>query len=160
MRLTLAAVGRLKGGPERDLVARYVERIATTGKGVGLSELTLRETDESRARRAQDRKSEEAGALRALTPANARTIALDERGGSMTSHRFASQIAAWRDSGVRDLCFLIGGADGLDPGVRDEAALALSFGALTLPHQLVRVLLAEQVYRAISILSGHPYHRQ
>ena len=160
MRLTLAAVGRLKAGPERDLVARYVERIAGTGKALGLPELALRETDESRARRPEDRKAEEARALRTLIPAGARLVALDERGKSIASERFAQEIAHWRDCGVRDLCFVIGGADGLDPALRDEAALCLSFGALTLPHQIVRALVAEQVYRAISILAGHPYHRQ
>lgn len=159
MRLTLAAVGRLKAGPERELVARYAERIAATGKALGLSDLALRETDESRARRPEDRKSEEAKALRALIPTGARLVALDERGKSMSSERFAQEIGALRDGGARDLCFVIGGADGLDPAFRAEAALVLSFGALTLPHQIVRALVAEQVYRAISILSGHPYHR-
>jgi 23S rRNA (pseudouridine1915-N3)-methyltransferase len=159
MRLTLAAVGRLKAGPERDLVARYAERIAATGKGVGLSDLALRETDESRARRPEDRKAEEARVLRGLVPDGAKIVALDERGKSMTSEVFAAQVAAWRDAGARDLCFVIGGADGLDPALRAEAALTLSFGALTLPHQIVRALVAEQMYRAISILAGHPYHR-
>lgn len=159
MRLTLAAVGRLKAGPERDLVARYAERIAATGKGVGLSDLALRETDESRARRPEDRKVEEARALHGLVPEGAKIIALDERGKSMGSEAFATQVGAWRDAGVRDLCLVIGGADGLDPALRAEAALTLSFGALTLPHQIVRALVAEQIYRAISILAGHPYHR-
>ena len=159
MRLTLAAVGRLKAGPERDLVARYAERIAATGKAVGLSGLTLKETDESRARRPEDRKAEEARALRALIPEGARIVALDERGRSLTSEKFAAEIGALRDAGQRDLCFVIGGADGLDESVRSEAALVFSFGAATLPHQIVRALVAEQIYRAISILSGHPYHR-
>ena len=159
MRMTLAAVGRLKAGPERELVARYVERIAATARGVGLSELVLRDCDESRARRPEDRKIDEARALRAQIPAGARIVILDERGKSMGSDAFAYQIGAWRDAGLRDLCFVIGGADGLDADLRSEAALTLSFGALTLPHQIVRALVAEQVYRAISILSGHPYHR-
>lgn len=159
MRLTLAAVGRLKAGPERELVTRYAERIAGAGKAVGLSDLSFRETDESKARRPEDRKAEEARALKALVPEGARTIALDERGKSIGSEAFAAQIAAWRDGGTRDLCFFIGGADGLDPSLRAEAAIVLSFGALTLPHQLVRALVAEQIYRAVSILAGHPYHR-
>ena len=159
MRLTLAAVGRLKAGPERELVARYAERIAATGKTVGLSGLTLKEIDESRARRPEDRKTEEARALRALIPQGARIVALDERGRSLTSEKFAAEIGALRDAGQRDICFVIGGADGLDESLRNEAALILSFGAATLPHQIVRALVAEQVYRAISILSGHPYHR-
>lgn len=159
MRLTLAAVGRLKAGPERELVARYAERIAATGKAVGLSDLALREVDESKARRPDDRKAEEARALRTLIPQGARTIALDERGRSLTSEQFAQQIADLRDGGTRDLCFVIGGADGLDPNLCADAALAFSFGAATLPHQIVRALVAEQIYRAISILSGHPYHR-
>ncbi len=159
MRLTLAAVGRLKAGPERELVARYAERIAGTGKAVGLTGLTLKETDESRARRPEDRKAEEARALRALIPDGARIVALDERGKALTSEKFAAEIGAWRDAGQRDLCFVIGGADGLDESFRGEAALVFSFGAATLPHQIVRALVAEQVYRAISILAGHPYHR-
>ncbi len=159
MRLTLAAVGRLKAGPERELVARYSERIAATGKAVGLTGLTLKETDESRARRPEDRRSEEARALRALIPEGARIVALDERGKSLTSEKFAAEIGGLRDAGLRDLCFVIGGADGLDESLRDEAALVISFGAATLPHQLVRALVAEQIYRAISILAGHPYHR-
>jgi len=159
MRLTLAAVGRLKAGPERELVARYAERIAATAKAVGLSGLTLKETDESRARRPEDRKAEEARALRALIPEGARIVALDERGRSLTSEKFAAEIGTLRDAGQRDLCFLIGGADGLDDGLREGAALVFSFGAATLPHQIVRALVAEQVYRAISILAGHPYHR-
>ncbi|MDE2362991.1 MAG: 23S rRNA (pseudouridine(1915)-N(3))-methyltransferase RlmH [Hyphomicrobiales bacterium] len=159
MRLTLAAVGRLKAGPERELVARYVERIAAVGKAEGFSPLALRETEESRARRPEDRKVEEGRALAALFPADAILVALDERGKSMSSADFAARLGGWRDAGVRDLCFVIGGADGLDPAVRAQAALTLSFGALTLPHQIVRALVAEQIYRAISILAGHPYHR-
>lgn len=159
MRLTLAAVGRLKAGPERELVARYAERIAATARTVGLSGLTLKETDESRARRPEDRKAEEARALRALIPEGARIVALDERGRSLTSEKFAAEIGALRDAGQRDLCFVIGGADGIDASLREGAALVFSFGAATLPHQIVRALVAEQVYRAISILAGHPYHR-
>lgn len=159
MRLTLAAVGRLKAGPERELVARYAERIAATGKAVGLSGLALKETDESRARRPEDRKSEEARALRALIPEGAKIVALDERGRSLSSEKFAAEVGALRDAGQRDLCFLIGGADGLDESLRNEAALVFSFGQATLPHQIVRALVAEQIYRAISILAGHPYHR-
>ncbi len=159
MRLTLAAVGRLKAGPERELVARYAERIAATGKAVGLNGLTLKETDESRARRPEDRKAEEARALRTLIPDGARLVALDERGKSLSSEKFAAEIGVLRDGGQRDLCFVIGGADGLDESFRNEAAIVFSFGAATLPHQIVRALVAEQVYRAISILAGHPYHR-
>ncbi|MFO1118107.1 MAG: 23S rRNA (pseudouridine(1915)-N(3))-methyltransferase RlmH [Beijerinckiaceae bacterium] len=159
MRLTLAAVGRLKAGPERELVERYAERIAGAGKGVSLSDLAVRETEESKARRPEDRKAEEARALRALIPDGARTVTLDERGKSISSEAFAAQIGAWRDGGLRNLCFVIGGADGLDPSLRAEASLVLSFGALTLPHQIVRALVVEQLYRAVSILAGHPYHR-
>ncbi len=159
MRLTLAAVGRMKAGPERELFARYAERIAATGKTVGLSELALREIDESRARRPEDRKAEEARALGGAIPQGARIVALDERGKALTSEQFAAEIGGWRDAGQRDLCFVIGGADGLDSTLRAQAALTFSFGAATLPHQIVRALVAEQLYRAISILAGHPYHR-
>ncbi|MDE2578044.1 MAG: 23S rRNA (pseudouridine(1915)-N(3))-methyltransferase RlmH [Hyphomicrobiales bacterium] len=159
MRLTIGAVGRLKVGPERDLCQRYAERAAAAGKALSLSGPVLREAEESRARRPEDRKSEEAGFLRAFVPSGAALVALDERGKTLTSADFAALIARWRDSGRKDACFLIGGADGLDSHLRDQAEMTLSFGAMTLPHQLVRVLALEQIYRAVSILSGHPYHR-
>lgn len=158
MRLGLIAVGRLKAGPERELCARYAARIAETGKPLGFTGPEIAELAESRAPRGHDRKREEAQAIRGrLAPGL--VIALDERGASLTSEAFAARLAAARDGGQRAATLLIGGPDGLDEDVRSEAGLALSFGAMTLPHQLVRVLALEQLYRALTILAGHPYHR-
>ena len=116
------------------------------------------EIPESRARRDADRRAEEGAAI-LQRAGSSLLVALDERGCSLTSETFAQQLAAWRDGGAASLNFAIGGADGLDPSVRDRAALVVSFGALTLPHQLVRVLVLEQLYRGLTILAGHPYHR-
>ena len=158
MRLSMIAVGRLKAGPERDLMARYVERIRAGGRPLGLGPLAIVEIDESRARRPEERKSDEAARLLAAA-GDVVLVALDEAGESMASLSFAKRIAAWRDGASPGLAFLIGGADGHGPDVLKRAAMTLSFGAMTLPHQLVRILLAEQLYRATTILAGHPYHR-
>ena len=159
MRLILTAVGRLKAGPERDLCARYMERAAAIARSVGLAGIESREFDEGRARRSEDRKAEEASALRAAIPPGARLVLLDERGKALTSAAFAAEIGKSRDAGLPALVLAIGGADGHDPGLLAEAPLTLSFGAMTWPHQLVRIMAAEQIYRALTILSGHPYHR-
>jgi 23S rRNA (pseudouridine1915-N3)-methyltransferase len=159
MRLVIAAVGRLKAGPERELVQRYVERAGQVGRGLGLDPPEIVELDESRARRPDDRKRDEAAALRAALDPKLALCALDERAKSLSSEAFAADLARRRDDGSAGLAFVIGGADGLSPDFVATCALKLSFGALTLPHQLVRVLLAEQLYRAGTILAGHPYHR-
>lgn len=157
MRLALIAVGRLKAGPERDLVERYRERADALARGLGFSSLELVEIAESRARREADRRAEEGTAL--LSKAGGASIAFDERGASLTSAALAARVTAWRDGGRDGLAWVIGGPDGLDETVRERADLLLSFGALTLPHQLVRILVAEQIYRTLTILAGHPYHR-
>ncbi|MCI4679951.1 23S rRNA (pseudouridine(1915)-N(3))-methyltransferase RlmH [Rhodoblastus acidophilus] len=159
MKLLLIGVGRLKAGPERELVARYVERCVASGRKIGFGGFDLREIDESRARRPEDRKAEEAAALSALLPQGARKICLDERGRNMTSEDFAQRLGEWRDGGSPVCALAIGGPDGLDPAFRDRADLTLAFGAMTWPHQIVRALAAEQLFRALTILSGHPYHR-
>jgi 23S rRNA (pseudouridine1915-N3)-methyltransferase len=158
MRLALIAVGRLKDGPERELCLRYAGRVADTGRALGLQGPDIAELAESRARRAEDRKAEEAGAF-AGKIGSGLTVALDERAPPLGSEAFAARLARERDAGTQAVQFLIGGADGLDPALRARAGWALSFGAMTLPHQLVRVLVLEQIYRALTILSGHPYHR-
>jgi 23S rRNA (pseudouridine1915-N3)-methyltransferase len=158
MRLALITVGRLKDGPERELCERYRERAATLGRGLGLAGPEIVEIPESRGRRADERKRDEAAAIMAkLTPGL--VIALDERGRSQGSDAFAARIAAARDSGTASLNLVIGGADGLADEIRNAAALTLCFGSLTIPHQLVRVLVLEQLYRTMTILTGHPYHR-
>ena len=159
MRLLIAAVGRLKAGPERELLARYLERANAAGKPLSLTPLEVTEISESPAQAATKRKADEAKALASAIPQKAKLIALDERGKSTGSEDFARKLARFRDDGAAAAVFLIGGADGLDETLRKQADLTLSFGAATFPHQIVRILLAEQIYRAITILSGHPYHR-
>jgi 23S rRNA (pseudouridine1915-N3)-methyltransferase len=159
VKVTVVAVGRLKAGAERELLDRYRDRAARAGRQLGLT-FDAREIPESSARSADGRKAEEAAAMLAAVPGSgAVLVALDERGKPLDSRGFAVRIAAWRDAGTKDLAVLIGGADGLGPAVLDRADLRLAFGTMTWPHQLVRILLAEQLYRAVTILSGHPYHR-
>ena len=159
MRLVVAAVGRLKRGPERDLAERYGERAAKAGRAIGIRGITIGEIDESRARRTGDRIAEEAAALKRMIPARAAVIALDERGETLTSDALAQRIGRWRDQGRPDLVILIGGPDGLALELLAKPDLRLAFGHMTWPHQLVRIMVFEQLYRAIAILSGHPYHR-
>lgn len=150
MEIVIAAVGRLKGGPELDLIRTYTERLAWS---VTVKEIDVRTGNGDARRRAEAEK------LRAAIPVGAKTVALDERGKDYGSEDFAALIGRWRDDGTRSIGFLIGGADGLDPGLRNDADVRLNFGSLTWPHMLVRAMLAEQLYRAYTILSGHPYHR-
>ena len=159
MKLLLVSVGRLKAGPERELVARYAGRCVASGRNIGFSGFEMREIDESRARRPDDRKAEEAAAILGLLPAQTKIICLDERGRALSSADFAQKLRDWRDSGSGGCALVIGGPDGLDPCWREKADLTLAFGAMTWPHQIVRALAAEQIFRAITILSGHPYHR-
>lgn len=158
MRITIAAVGRMKAGPEREMVARYLDRATGGGKPLALTGFDVIELSESRASSSASRKADEAKALRAALP-DGIVVALDERGKSIGSEAFAKQILRWRDDGWPAASFVIGGADGLDPAFVQSAALVLSFSPLTWPHQLVRIMLAEQLYRATTILAGHPYHR-
>lgn len=158
MRLSIIAVGRLKDGPERDLCTRYHERATGLSRNLGFSGPDLLEIAESRCRRSEERRSEEARLIGERLPAGL-VIALDERGKSFGSEAFAGRLAAARDAGTPAATLLIGGADGLAEELRARAGLVLSFGALTIPHQIVRALALEQLYRAMTILSGHPYHR-
>jgi 23S rRNA (pseudouridine1915-N3)-methyltransferase len=158
VRLSILAVGRLKSGPERDLVDRYVKRIEGIGRTLGLAGLDVIELPESRARREDDRRAEEATAI--LDRAGPSVlIAFDERGKTASSEALADRVRAWRDEGRAGLTCVIGGPDGLDPRVRQRADWVISFGTLTMPHQIVRALVAEQLYRVLTILAGHPYHR-
>ena len=159
MRIGLFAVGRLKAGPEKDLAARYLERLAKAGPAIGLEFSRVIEVAESRAANAATRKREEAGMLEKALPEGAVLILLDERGKALDSEAFATMIGQYRDNGKRDLMVAVGGADGLDPALYDRADATLCLGKMTWPHQLVRILIAEQLYRAVTILSGHPYHR-
>jgi 23S rRNA (pseudouridine1915-N3)-methyltransferase len=159
VRIGIFAVGKLKQGPERELCARYVERAKLSGKPLGLTGFDISEQSESRASSPDARKTEEGRAFRSSLPEGV-IVVLDEHGKPLNSEKFARQIERWRDEGKPSVSFVIGGADGLDPGFTGNADLMLSFSPLTWPHQLVRIMLAEQLYRATTILSGHPYHRE
>lgn len=159
MRVAIFAVGRLKSGPEKDLASRYLDRFAKSGPAISLEFSRVIEVAESRASNAETRKREEAALLEKHLTDGAALILLDERGKALDSPAFADAIGNLRDGGKRDLVIAIGGADGLDPALYEKASAVLCLGKLTWPHQLVRILIAEQLYRAVTILSGHPYHR-
>lgn len=156
MKLTLCVVGRLRAGPEKELIDDYLTRFDRTGRALGLGPVRVVEVE--------DRKgggmAAEAALLRKAIPSGAAIIVLDERGKVMPSPKFAGRLADFRDAGRSEVALVIGGADGIDPSLRTQADLALSFGAMVWPHMLVRVMLAEQLYRAVSILAGSPYHRE
>jgi 23S rRNA (pseudouridine1915-N3)-methyltransferase len=158
MQITIAAVGRMKAGAERELLDRFLGRAGAAARTLGLT-FTLREFAESRAATPALRKEQEAAAILAALP-GVLLVALDEGGRAMTSRAFAEHLAKRRDAGEAGIAFLIGGADGLGPAVLEKARMRLAFGAMTWPHQLARVMLAEQLYRAVTILAGHPYHRE
>ena len=159
MRIMVIAVGRLKQGPERELADRYAARFDDAGRKLGFRGLEVREIPESRARDAATRIAEEAAAIAALMPDKSVLVTLDEHGDSIDSSTFARHLGRWRDESVANTIYVIGGADGLSPELQRKAKLRLAFGKATWPHQLVRVLLLEQIYRAATILAGHPYHR-
>ncbi len=159
MKIAVFAVGRMKAGPEKELAERYFDRFVKTGPALGLEFSGVEETAESRGQSVSERRLEESQKLREKLGAGTALILLDERGKSIGSEDFARKIAAWRDGGQRAVVIAIGGPDGHDSLLRDQASLVLSFGAATWPHQLVRIMLAEQLYRTATILSGHPYHR-
>ena len=159
MKISVFAVGRMKAGPEKELAGRYFERFSKSGPAVGLEFAGCVEIPESRAGSAAARKREEAGRLREQLVAGASLILLDERGKSLSSEDFARHVASLRDGGRRAAVIAIGGPDGHEPLLRGEADLVMSFGAQTWPHQMARIMLAEQLYRAATILAGHPYHR-
>ena len=159
MRIVIAAIGRLKRGPEQELGERYRERAVKSGRRIGLRSLEIIEIAESRAREAQRRMLEESIALANIIRKGAATVLLDPRGEALDSNSFVKRLRGWNDGG-RDVAFVIGGPDGLAPTLSDQADLHLAFGALTWPHQLVRIMLLEQIYRSITIMSGHPYHRE
>src|SRR4051794_14935884 len=159
MKIVVISIGRLKQGPERELAERYRERFDDIGRRLGFRGLEVHEIPESRARDATTRMAEETTAISVLIPDKSVLVALDERGDSLDSAGFARQLGRWRDEAVANTIFMIGGADGLSPDLRRKAKLRLAFGAATWPHQIVRVMLLEQLYRAATILAGHPYHR-
>jgi len=159
MRLSIAAIGRLKQGPERELAEAYRKRAQTTGRPLGWREVEIIEIRESRAQDAERRRVEEAIALADIIPADAIVVALDQNGESLDSAALAGLLCQWRADGRSAVYFVIGGADGLATTLFDRARIWLAFGKATWPHQLVRIMLLEQIYRAGTILGGHPYHR-
>jgi 23S rRNA (pseudouridine1915-N3)-methyltransferase len=159
MRVVVAAVGRLKQGPERELAERYRKRAAEAGRSAGLSAVDVIEIKESRAADAARRMVEESIAIANVIPERAATALLDARGETISSTAFAGRLQEWRQQNKPAVVFIIGAADGLAPSLREKASIAIAFGTATWPHQLVRVMLLEQLYRAVTILSGHPYHR-
>jgi 23S rRNA (pseudouridine1915-N3)-methyltransferase len=158
MHVVVAAVGRLKQGPERELAERYRKRAVQAGRSVGLREIEIVEVKESRAQETEKRVTEESIAIASLIPEGAVVAILDERAENLNSTEFAGLLQRWQQEG-RTPVFVIGGPDGLAPALRAKADVKLAFGSTTWPHQLVRIMLLEQLYRAVTILSGHPYHR-
>lgn len=159
MRVIVIAVGRLKQGPERELAERYRERFDDIGRKLGFRGIDIHELAESRARDTATRIAEEAAGIAGAIPERSVLVTLDERGQNVDSAAFAGHLGRWRDESVANTVFVIGGADGLSPELQRKAKLRVAFGAATWPHQIVRVLLLEQLYRAATILAGHPYHR-
>ena len=159
MRVVIAAVGKLKEGPERELAERYRKRAAATGRTAGLQAFDVVEIRESRATEPARRMLEESIAIANLVPSGAVVVVLDERGESTGSTALAGRLRGWRDEGRPAAVFAIGGHDGLAPSLRERGGPIFSFGPATWPHQLVRIMLLEQLYRATTILTGHPYHR-
>jgi len=160
MRVLVLAIGRMKQGAEADLAARYLKRALQAGRSTGLRDIEIIEIRESRAADAERRKLEEAIAIANVVPDAAVMVLLDERGETLSSAAFADRLGQWRDQGEDVVAFIIGGADGLGESLRAKAKTVLSFGAATWPHQMVRIMLLEQIYRATTIWSGHPYHRE
>lgn len=158
MRLVIAAVGRARSAPEARIADQYLDRLNGMARPLGLGPATLAEVEDRKAPGPQ-RREREAALLREAVPEGARIMALDERGKPFSSRELARQLADWRDCGVPAAAFVIGGPDGLSEELRSEADLTLSFGPATWPHLMVRAMLCEQLYRAATILAGHPYHR-
>ena len=155
MRVHLVVVGRLRAGPELDLIKDYLTRFDRTGRALGLGPAQVIEVEDKKG----GGMAAAAALLEKAIPSGALICCLDERGKVMSSPDFADQLAGWRDNGRQDVAFVIGGADGIDPALRERADALLSFGKMVWPHMLVRVMLSEQLYRAASILAGAPYHR-
>ena len=155
MRVHLCAVGRLRAGPERDLVDDYTTRFDRTGRALSLGPFVEHEVEDKKNAGMEA----EGELLSRAIPSGALIVCLDERGKLLSSPEFADHLARWRDGGRQDVAFVIGGADGIAPALRERADFLLSFGRMVWPHMLVRVMLAEQLYRAWSLLAAHPYHR-
>lgn len=159
MKIAIAAIGHLKSGPEKDLAAEYEQRILGLGRKAGFTGLAIHDWAESRARDVKLRQQEEAKHLWSVVPEGAPVLVLDERGEALSSEAFAKMLAAEAGRGARQLTLMIGGPDGHISETRSKALKTISFGPMTWPHRMVRVMLLEQIYRAVTILVNHPYHR-
>jgi 23S rRNA (pseudouridine1915-N3)-methyltransferase len=159
VKLAIVCIGKLKSDAEAVLVRRYGERLDALARQTSIGPLSFAELPESRAASAAERRRQEAELLLARCPPGFLLVPLDERGGQMSSEDFAGRLRSWRDSGAPGVAFAIGGADGHGAAVTEPAALNLSLGKMTLPHGIARAVLTEQLYRAATIIAGHPYHR-
>lgn len=159
MRIHIGAIGRLKKSPEHTLADHYFDQIRKQGRTSGITALEVKEYPESQAATAILRKSEEANRLLAGCPPHSSIIILDEHGAQLSSKALATRIGKFRDEGIQNLAFLIGGPDGHGSEILEKETLKIAFGAMTWPHRLVRIMLAEQIYRSVTILLNHPYHR-
>jgi 23S rRNA (pseudouridine1915-N3)-methyltransferase len=159
LRLHLACVGKLKTGPEKAMCEDYALRIQHSGKTAGIRSLSVTERGESQRATAAERMAEEATALLGSVPDGATLVVLDERGQSMTSPQFAKLVESRLSAGTTDLAFVIGGPDGLSQTIREKSKHIIALGGMTWPHRLVRVMVLEQIYRAVTIMVNHPYHR-
>ncbi|UTO28544.1 23S rRNA (pseudouridine(1915)-N(3))-methyltransferase RlmH [Bartonella harrusi] len=159
MQISIFAVGRMKMGAEHTLFHHYLDRFSKSSGTLGFHFKKLQEISESRAQTACQRMEEEGRKLIGFLPDKCRLIVLDERGKSISSSTFAEKLEFYRDEGIRDLIIALGGPDGHNEQIRSRADFLLSFGFMTWPHQIARILLAEQLYRAVTIASNHPYHR-
>jgi len=159
MRVMVIAIGRLKQGPERELAESYRKRAQAIGRALGLREIEIVEVRESRAQEVERRCLEESIAIANAIPERGTIVVLDERGESLDSATLAALLQQWRAEDRPAVCFIIGGPDGLAASLRERATRKLAFGTATWPHQLVRIMVLEQIYRATSMLAGHPYHR-
>lgn len=159
MQLSILAIGKMKSGPEAELLKRYIDRCEKTGRQLGFSGPKIYQWNESSANSADLRKCEESKLLAGSVKPGASLICLDEQGNDISSLELADLMRTLLDNSIPQICFAIGGPDGHSQAFRDNCAQVIRFGKMTWPHQFVRVMLAEQLYRAITILSGHPYHR-
>ena len=159
MKLRIAAIGKLKTGPEKLLAEDYAGRIAAMGKKAAVTEIKIGDWAESQKPDAAQRMSEEETQLWSAVPQGAYVIVLDERGKSHSSEAFAAHLTKLRDRGVADIVFLLGGPDGHAPTTRQKANELLALGPMTWPHRLARIMLLEQIYRTVTIMLNHPYHR-
>lgn len=159
MRLSILTIGKMKSGPEAELLARYVDRSQKAGRQLGFTGPSVLEWSESKANSSDLRKEDEAKTMLASLKPGATLICLDERGKDISSNDLSKLMRNALDNSVPEIAFAIGGPDGHAANLRDKADQIIRLGKMTWPHQLARIMLAEQIYRSITILSGHPYHR-